>query len=218
MTRPAPPDFDRVAGIYRWAEYACFGPLLQRTRTYLLRELPMLHHALIVGDGDGRFTQQFLRAQPGCEVLAIDLSAKMLEKLRARCLRATPNASAHLRTVQQSALDTTPARDTDLIVTHFVLDCFPQAQVDALAQHWGAHLRPGALWLVSDFAIPRAPLLGSLAKIYIRALYAAFRLLTGLRVTRLPDPAAALRSAGFRRLRHQTFLCGLLYTELWRRE
>ncbi|HXS12105.1 MAG TPA: methyltransferase [Acidobacteriaceae bacterium] len=223
MTNPDQPDFDRIAAIYRWGEYISLGPLLQRTRTRLLNQLNNPRHALVLGDGDGRFLEQLLLRYPQCTAVAVDISAVMLDKVRSRCLESVPNAATRLSTLQRSALniDPQPSADLptpDLIVTHFLLDCFSQPDVDALATRIASQLTPGALWLVSDFALPSSPLLRPFARLYIASLYAAFRLLTGLRVNQLPDPQSALHRNGMRRIARCTLLGGLLYTELWRRE
>lgn len=212
------PNFDRVARIYRWAEYAALGPLLQRTRTRLLPDLGDPRHAFVLGDGDGRFLEQLLLRYPNCDALAVDSSAAMLRLLQRRCVRTLPHARERLRTLHASALEVSVPPETDLVVTHFLLDCFSQDAVDSLVSDIAARLQPGALWLVSDFAVPSRPLLRLPGRLYIAALYAAFRLLTGLQVEQLPDPASSLRRSGLRRLQHHTFLGGLLYTELWRRE
>jgi len=208
------PNFDRVASIYRWAEYISLGPLLQRTRTHFLSQLNNPRHALILGDGDGRFLHQLLRHYPHCTSLAVDTSAAMLHKLQHRCAFA----STRLTTLQLSALDIDAPPHIDLIVTHFLLDCFTQPEVDALTTRLASQLSPGALWLVSDFALPTHRILRPFARLYIASLYAAFRLLTGLRVRHLPDPQSSLARAGMRRIARHTLLFGLLYTELWQRE
>ena len=208
------PNFDRVASIYRWAEYISLGPLLPRTRVHVLNQLNNPRHALLLGDGDGRFLAQLLRRYPHCTALAVDTSAAMLTTLRHRCAHAAPR----LTTLQRSALEIDAPPPTDLIVTHFLLDCFTQPEVDALTTHLASQLAPGALWLVSDFALPSSALLRPIARLYIASLYAAFRLLTGLRVRYLPDPQSSLARAGMRRIARHTLLFGLLYTELWQRE
>jgi hypothetical protein len=53
------------------------------------------------------------------------------------------------------------------------------------------------------------------AKILVRGLYLAFRNLTGLRASRLPDHAAALSRAGFSLTSQHISLFGMLTTELW---
>jgi SAM-dependent methyltransferase len=209
--QPPHPNFDPVARIYRFAEYLALGPLLQRTRTHFLPELSPRHRALVLGDGDGRFLARLLARQPNLLATAVDTSANMLHLLRRRC---QPYAD-RLETLQASALTTPPRPGTDLIVTHFFLDCLTQPEVQTLTSQIAAHTAPGTLWLLSDFAIPRRSILGPLAALYIRFLYLAFRVLTGLRVTHLPDPQTALASAGFARLARHELLYGILYTEIW---
>lgn len=218
----AQPSFDRVARLYRWAEYLSLGPLLTRTREHFLPKLGDRRRAFVLGDGDGRFLARLLHENPQLSALAVDTSAAMLSLLRQRCEQATHSQltegnTARLRTAQADALTILAPADTDLIVTHFFLDCFTQEDVTALARRLFEGARPGTLWLLSDFRIPRRAILRPLAAIYIRALYFAFRVLTGLRTTRLPDTEHALAAAGFTRIERYELCFGLLYTELWRK-
>jgi SAM-dependent methyltransferase len=210
---PRPPNFDRVARIYRWAEYLSLGPLLQRTRTQLLPHVAHCRRALLLGDGDGRFLARLLQQNPHLHALAVDTSAAMLHLLRQRCAAS----AERVETQHGSALDATPLAGTDLIVTHFFLDCLTQLEVDQLAARLTAQTAPGTLWLLSDFAVPQHRALKPLAALYIRALYLAFRILTGLRTTHLPNIQAALSAAGFQRIHAHQRIFGLLYTELWQR-
>ncbi len=52
--------------------------------------------------------------------------------------------------------------------------------------------------------------------LFIRALYAAFRVLTGLRVTQVPAYQEALQAAGFQKIAQRSALQGLLVTQVWR--
>src|ERR1700759_3335682 len=81
----APPNFDRLATPYRWMELLTFGPLLQQTRTHFLPHLFDRRQALVLGDGDGRFTAELLRRYPNIQVHAVDGSAAMLHALTHRC-------------------------------------------------------------------------------------------------------------------------------------
>lgn len=201
------PNFNRVARVYRWAEYLTLGPLLQRTRTHFLPQLSGCRSALVLGDGDGRFVAELLRQNPALNATAVDGSAAMLAMLRARCAFA----SDRLTTVEADVRNV-PLPETELIVTHFFLDCLTQEEVDALASRL-AH--SGAVWVVSDFRVPSG-VLRPFAWLYVRALYFAFRVLTGLEPTRLPDPSKALVAAGFVRVAEEQRLFGLLYSEMWR--
>lgn len=213
MKPPPPANFDRVARIYRWAEYLALGPLLQRARVHFLPQLPPLRHALALGDGDGRFLALLLSRQAAVHAVAVDTSAAMLRLLRRRCRPSAPR----LQTLHASALTVTPHPETDLVITHFFLDCLTQTEVDTLTRSLASRLRPGTLWLLSDFGHPPARPLRLPAALYVRSLYLAFRILTGLRVRRLPDPQRSLCAAGFERLESKRYCFGLIYTELWKR-
>jgi SAM-dependent methyltransferase len=214
MTSTREPNFDLIARPYRWLEYLTLGRALERCRTHYLRQLRDRRHALVLGDGDGRFLAQLLADNPYLEADAVDTSTTMLRLLRQRSEAATPDADARLRIHHSNALTFPLAGLYDLVVTHFFLDCLSQADLDHLVTRVASTLAPGALWLVSDFRIP-AGLMRFPARTLVRGLYFAFRVLTGLRTTHLPNHVTLLGQSGLIRVAHQHSLAGLLTTELW---
>lgn len=211
---PQEPDFDRIARPYRWLEYVTLGRALERCRSYYLPQLCDRHHALVLGDGDGRFLAQLLAENPDLRADAVDMSAAMLRLLRQRSEAAAPDAKNRLRIHHANALTFPVAGNYDLVATHFFLDCLSQAELDRLVARVAPALAPGALWLVSDFRIP-AGLMRLPALALVRGLYFAFRVLTGLRRNRLPDHATPLMQAGLVRVARQHSFAGVLTTELW---
>jgi SAM-dependent methyltransferase len=208
------PNFNLIAKPYRWLEYFTLGKALENCRLHYLPQLLDRRHALVLGDGDGRFLAQLLKCNPHLQADAVDTSATMLQLLRQRCEAATPDADTRLRTRHTNALTISLEDPYDLVVTHFFLDCLTQPDLNSLISRIAPTLAPGALWLISDFRIPPGPM-HLPAKLLIRGLYLAFRLLTGLRTTHLPDHATPLTQAGLTRISHQHRLAGLLITELW---
>jgi len=173
----------------------------------------------VLGDGDGRFLARLMRQNPALRADAVDISTAMLALLRENCRMASTEADRRLNTHRADALEfvTGPngARTYDLVATHFFLDCLTQPEVEALSHGVRARVTEGALWVVSDFSVP-AGAMRLPAKLLIRGLYLAFRILTGLRVDRLPDHAAALSEAGFVRVERHESLRGVLFSEIWR--
>ena len=207
--------FDRIARPYRTLEHLTLGRTLEGTRLSLLPSLLSARNVLVLGDGDGRFLAELLATNPGVQATAVDISAEMLRLLRERC---SPYAG-RFRTEQANALAWVPAAQEryDLVVTHFFLDCLSQGEVEELVSRLMPYLAGDALWLVSDFHIPKGPLRWP-ARALVRCLYLAFRILTGLRTTHLSDYESALRSAGLHRIEQRFFLAGVLTTELWQRK
>ncbi|WP_158794669.1 trans-aconitate 2-methyltransferase [Granulicella sp. L60] len=217
LAKPATqPNFDPIARPYHWLEHLTLGPILQRCRTHHLPALTHAKNALILGDGDGRFLARLLAQNPYMQADAVDTSAAMLHLLRQNCADASPNTQTRLRTHQTSALTFTPPHPPyDLVVTHFFLDCLTQPDLEALITRITPHLAPNALWLISDFRIPTSNPMRLPAKLLIRTLYLAFRILTGLRTNKLPDHATPITRAGLTRIAQHHSLAGLLTTELW---
>jgi ubiquinone/menaquinone biosynthesis C-methylase UbiE len=208
------PNFDPIARPYRFLEYVTLGRSLERCRTHFLPNLLHCKQALVLGDGDGRFLAKLYAANPLLRATAVDTSAAMLGLLRRRCEAVAFSARTRLSTCTHSALEHSPSSNTDLVVAHFFFDCLTQSDLETLISRIAKRLRPNTLWLVSDFRIPAGPLRLP-ARIYIRALYLAFRVLTGLRTSRLPDHATPLNRAGFALVSCHHSLGGLLTTELW---
>lgn len=205
-------DFNRLASFYRWMEWFTFGPFLSNCRLAFLPELRSRQSALIIGDGDGRFAAQLLKANPQVEVCAVDASEAMLRQL----LRRAGNHAVRIRTQLADARRLNfPPGNFDLVATHFFLDCLSTAEVASLATELRGRIAPGAAWVISDFAIPDTFYGKLVAGPLVSGLYLAFRFLTGLSVCRLPDHRKALREAGFMLARQQKWLGGLLVSEMW---
>jgi hypothetical protein len=207
-----PPNFDHLARSYRWMEKATFGRSLWHARCRFLNELRDCRNALVLGDGDGRFTSRLLHENPYIQIEAVDASSAMLCTL----LR---NAGVHrdrVRTHQVDARHWEPGNAPyDLIVTHFFLDCLTTDEVDALAERLRPCISDQTRWVVSEFAIPQGWFGKLVAWPLVKSLYLSFKLLTGLQVGSLPQHRDALSNAGFVLDRKSTALGGLLVSELW---
>ncbi|WP_158750160.1 trans-aconitate 2-methyltransferase [Acidobacterium sp. S8] len=206
-------NFDRLARPYRWLEYLTFGPALERCRFHFLPNLTRARHALMLGDGDGRFLRRLLEANPQLHADVADISPTMLallnERLDPGMRRRVTLHQADLRSWEP------PGRGYDLVVTHFFLDCLFEEELAALIESIQPKLVSGALWVVSEFARPRGGVRARLSGAVISMLYGMFGLLTGLTVRSLPDHSAALKQAGFQCRMERQWLGGLLVSQYW---
>lgn len=210
---------DRIARFYRAAEYLAFGRTLQACRVMFLGDVADRRRALVCGGGDGRFLGALLRTNQEIRVDFVDLSAGMVSIARRRVDAIGSEASAQTRFYVGDILRFNPAKGElyDLVTAHFFLDCFDHVEVERVACKLGSFVPSGASLLLSDFRIPPRGIAGYIDTAIVRSLYAAFRLTTGLRVTRLPDYEGALERAGFCKQREVTKLGGLLAASLWRK-
>ena len=196
-------------------EYLSFGPLLERCRLAHLPALAFARRALVIGDGDGRFTARLLAGNSSVQIDAVDASPVMLRLLEQRAARQ--GTQSRVSTFCADARSFTPQlRDYDLVVTHFFLDCLSAAETEDFIRRIRPHLAPKARWLVSDFQVPKDGRLRAVfARVLIASLYIAFRLLTGLRTRAIPEWRDLLRQSGFSCEATRIWPGGFLIAELW---
>ncbi len=192
---------DPIARWYRWLEYLGFGRALERRREAFLERVADARRVLALGEGDGRGLAALLRANRTATVDTIDLSARMLELARARA--GSERVNYHRG---DALLMPLPDAAYDLIVTHFFLDCFEEAELDRLVERIARATRPDARWVISEFRKPG---------LLVAILYLFFRVTTGLRTRRLVDYHPILQCHGFRLAREEPAWRGLLASELW---
>jgi ubiquinone/menaquinone biosynthesis C-methylase UbiE len=215
---PNTPNFDSVAYAYRWMEYFSFGPMLERCRFRFLTRCAQARHALVLGDGDGRFTARLLAENPTVQVDAVDASPEMLAVLRERAGRCCRDGAVRLHTTQADIRRFTPTgKDYDLVVCHFFLDCLTDGDVTALIERVVPRLAEDAIWLVSEFSIPEKGWRRFWARGVVRSLYLAFSVLTGFSVRQIPNYAKIFRDNKFHRSENAVYLGEMLVSEVWER-
>lgn len=211
-TTNATPSFNGLARVYRWMEWASFGPWLQYCRCAFLPSMMDRRKALILGDGDGRFTARLLRANPQIQIDVVDASSAMLNLLIRRAGKDGSRVHAECADIRNWR----PSDDGyDLIVSHFFLDCLTTHQIEDLADKLRRASIPLALWVISEFAIPQNVYGRWLARPLVAGLYRAFGVLTGLNNRQLPDHRTALSNSGLDLRANRQYLGGLLVSELW---
>lgn len=211
-----PANFDPVARVYRWLEYAAFGRLLERVRFRQLARLSDRREILLLGDGDGRALQRILTMAPSSRIVSVDASAVMLRLAAGR----VPHADRHrVRFVHADARTLTlPAGAHDAVVTQFFLDCFTPGDVTSLVKRLTATTTANCLWVFADFALPARGVRRIAARGVIAALYAFFRWRTGLAARELPPSEQTIREAGFQPVEEATFAGGLLRSVVFERK
>jgi SAM-dependent methyltransferase len=209
--------YDRLAPCYRWLEYAAFGSQLQAARVSMLDRLPSVENALVLGDGDGRFLQQFCCAQPACRVTSVDQSGRMLQLQRRRLKAVDPRPCASF--MQSDATEYRPEKDQwDLLVTAFFLDCFTEDQLSDLLPNWLAGVRPGGFLYYVDFSRPNSGWRRFRADCYLGWMHWMFRWTTGLPNRRLIDLDAVLARQPISLIATEEFSQGLIQARLYRVE
>ena len=211
-------SFDALAPCYGSLEWIAFGEQLQRCRVACLDEIPSPCRALIVGEGNGRFLCELLQKNPTVEIDCVDSSARMLGLARARLEKELPERLERVRFLHEDIRSwKPPGQHYDLIITHFVLDCFPQAQLVEIIRKLSHAALDDAIWLLADFCVPAKGMARLRARGWLAAMYWFFRLTTRIEASELIDPTTFMRAEGFTLSRQRLFEGGMLRSEMWQK-
>ncbi|GAA4454689.1 hypothetical protein GCM10023189_21490 [Nibrella saemangeumensis] len=100
----------------------------------------------------------------------------------------------------------------DVVITPFVLDLFTEERLaDVIIPRLYQALKPGGLWLVSDFVQTR----NWWQQWLLNAMYRFFRLTAGIEARQWPDWPRLLQQAGLRPGEQQTMVGGQVTTGWW---
>jgi ubiquinone/menaquinone biosynthesis C-methylase UbiE len=208
-------NFNTLAPVYRAMEFLCAGSELQTCRIACLDSLQTAQDILVLGEGPGRFLEVAVIRFPQARFTVIDASPAMLRRAEQTWQRlASPKGSCVFRATDALNLSFDP-ETYDSIVTPFFLDCFTELQLESLIPKLAVTLRPGGLWLISDFSIPAQGFVRHRARTIHALMYAFFHHLIGIPASLWTNPAPALLASGLSRIHHQTFNHGLLVSMVW---
>lgn len=205
-------NFDRVAAPYYWLETIVFGDQLQQARVAFVRAIDRPRRALLVGEGNGRFLAELLRAHPGLQVDCIEASGRMIAL--AQCALGAAQVTFIQADIRAVALS---RNSYDLIVTHFLLDCFSEETLPPLIGRLADAAMAEALWLVADFCHPPRGWRRWRARVLIGTMYSFFRAVAGIEARQLVDYRPVLRQQGFECVREMILPNEMIRSELWQR-
>jgi ubiquinone/menaquinone biosynthesis C-methylase UbiE len=213
---PVRMNCDGIARYYETLEHLSFGTWLERSRFAFLKEVNLSRNAIVCGGGDGRFLARLLQANSSVQVDFVELSSKMIALAEQRVAAMGQKFRKRVRFHAADLCVFQPQSEGyDLIVTNFFLDCFSDSQLADVVARLSSWSLPHVRWIVSDFREAPTPIARVWTRSIVRALYAAFRLTTGLRVVRLPNYAVAIARERYVLRREENSLGGLVHSSLW---
>ncbi|RYC69433.1 class I SAM-dependent methyltransferase [Spirosoma sordidisoli] len=219
--------FDWIEPVYDILAKIVFGSRLQRAQ---LRFIDQIHRqqtsrepadssvlsapvsVLLLGGGTGWLLQQILQRCQPVRVLYLEASGRMLARATRRILHQPFSIEVRFQTGDEQTI---PADEQfDVIITPFVLDLFTRATLQhRMIPRLLEALRPGGIWLVTDFV----PAQGWWQRVLLWSMIRFFRLTAGIEARQLPDWQLLMSQAGLVCRDRQSAVGGMVSAEVWER-
>ena len=200
-------SYDRFAPLYRFAETLVFGRALQKARCAGLRgEAPK--RVLVIGDGNGRFLEQAVRAWPDAHFVSIDASEGMLRQAKKR---VDKDRVRFIHADVVVGLNELENQTFEVIVTHFFLDCFREDSLEKLIPILARMRTKSGVWDITDFS-DQSP--HHRAMLWV--MYRFFHTFTETPAKCLPDYRRILRAQGLVPEHLGSWRSGFVIAQRWR--
>jgi len=205
-------SFCFIAKFYHVLEKCVFGGNLQKVRVMYTDDLATLlkqdAKVLIVGDGDGRYTCELVNSRPDLRVDYVELSKGMMDEALRNVEKCASEKNINWRNLDIREF---PGEGYDLVVTHFLLDCFDEKSLPIVIEELHHKLKNRGVWVCSDFDGE----VGCWAKLLVRFMYLFFKVVARLETNRIVKPQPFFKKLEMKLEKREVLQQGFIYSELW---
>jgi len=172
-------NYDNSAWFYDRLSRIVYGDALIRAQVYLLEFIPADATVLIVGGGSGWILDEIAkRHSAGLRITYVEVSSKMMVQAKKR------NACGNNVVFINDAIENVSFGSSfDVVLTAFLFDSFSEQTMERVFGHIHSLLKPGGLWVYSDFR----PTKKWWQRLLLKTMLKFFKAVCNIEASRLPD-------------------------------
>jgi ubiquinone/menaquinone biosynthesis C-methylase UbiE len=181
-------NYDNSAAFYDNLSRLVFGKALVAAQVHLLSHIPANSNVLIIGGGTGWILEEITKLNSsGLNISYVEISEKMTDISRKR------NVGNNRVTFINKPIQQIMLNQQHVIITPFLFDNFTETNLHPLFAHIHSMLKPGGLWLNTDFQLT-----GKWWQyILLKSMLLFFKVLCGVESWRLPDVEKLFNGHGY---------------------
>lgn len=204
-----PSNYDNAAWFYDRLSRLVYGRALINAQSALLPLIPANAKILAVGGGTGWIIEEITKIHPaGLTIVYVELSENMMSLSRQR--NPGDNKIIYINSpVEEASLN----NDFDVVITSFLFDNFLPETFNRVFYHLHNLLKPGALWINTDFQLSGKwwqPLL-------LKSMYLFFKLLGCMEAKKLKDVKPYFKKESYQILTQKSFFKDFILTTAYKK-
>jgi SAM-dependent methyltransferase len=204
-----PANYDNSASFYDKLSRLVFGKALVNAQAWLLPQIPKNANILIVGGGTGWIFDEITKLHPsGLSITYVEISAKMMALSRKRNFGANT-----VEFINKAVEDAGLPADFDIAITPFLFDNFTEDTLPGIFQHIHQSLKPGGLFLYTDFQLTGKWWQYAMLK----SMLLFFKVLCGVPSWRLPDVSKQFGKFGYEVMDEKNFFGDFVVSRVCKR-
>jgi ubiquinone/menaquinone biosynthesis C-methylase UbiE len=203
-------NYDTIASSYDRLSRLVFFRSQINAQKDQLPYIPPASRVLIVGGGTGWILKAIAQVQPhALNITFVDSSAKMINL--AKMVDTGPH---QVNFIQGAIEDQTFDHAFDVVITAFLFDNFEATQAEKVFHQLQRCLKPGGLWLFSDFTeTPVQPWQSVLLKV----MYIFFNYMAQVKATRLFKTSTLFQEHGYQQLVNKAYYGKFIVSRVYKK-
>jgi ubiquinone/menaquinone biosynthesis C-methylase UbiE len=205
-----PSNYDNSAWFYDRLSKLVYGKALVNAQVYLLPYLPPNSNVLIAGGGTGWILEELARVQPtGLNITYVEISAKMIALSKSR-----NDGDNKVTYINQAVEEVVFTEKFDVVITPFLFDNFKEETLYKVFTHLHNQLKPGRLWLNTDFQLTGKWWQNALLK----SMFLFFKVICGIETSVLPDIERQFKQNGYAEMAQKNFYGDFIASKVYRKQ
>jgi ubiquinone/menaquinone biosynthesis C-methylase UbiE len=204
-----PANYNNSAWFYDQLSRLVYGKALVNAQVYLLQFIPQNAKILIVGGGTGWILEEINKLHPtGLQITYVEIAAGMIALSKKR-----NTGSNSVIFINEPIEKVSLPADFDVIITPFLFDNFKDDNLPSIFAHVAKSLKPGGIWLNTDFQLTGK----WWQNVLLKTMFLFFKILCRVETSHLPDINAQFKKHGFSIADEHTFFGDFVISEMYRR-
>jgi len=190
-------NYNNSAWFYDRLSKLIYGKALIRAQVFLLDGIPANSSVLIVGGGTGWILEEIAKVhRSGLKITYVEVAANMI----ALSLKRNPGNN-EVAFINEAVENVNLTSDYDVVITPFLFDNFTEENLQKIFTHIHHSLKPGGLWLNTDFHMTGK----WWQKVLLKSMLSFFRIICRIEASKLPDIEKCFSGYGYQIIRQKTF-------------
>lgn len=205
-----PSNYDNSAWFYDRLSRLVYGRALVNAQVYLLPYVPPNSTVLIAGGGTGWILEKLANVQPtGLSITYVEISAKMMALSQKRDC-----GNNSVTFITQPVEEVVFTEIFDVVITPFLFDNFKEDTLQRVFIHLHSQLKPGGLWLNTDFQLTGM----WWQNVLLKSMFLFFRTICGIETSVLPDIERQFKQCGYAEIAQKNFYGDFISSKVYRKQ
>jgi ubiquinone/menaquinone biosynthesis C-methylase UbiE len=199
--------YSNVARFYDGLSRLVFGKALVLSQIHFLPLIPVNANVLIVGGGTGWILEEIAKIHPqGLTITYVEIATKMVELSRKRNI-----GNNQVTFVNDNVENVKDVYAFDVVITSFLFDNFLPITAARIFERLHYLLRPGGIWLNTDFQLTDK----WWQSVLLKSMLLFFKTLSGIESSKLPDMDSQFMQHGYTTIVDKTFFGEFIMARVW---